>query len=1241
MAVRFVLGRAGSGKSEYCLRKLKETLVESPNGRPLILLVPEQATFQAEYALASTPELGGTLRAQVLSFRRLAWRVMQEVGGTARLPIDDTGKKLLLHKILHKHRQHLKLFSNSVDQMGFIEKISDLFKEFKRYCITADGFSSFLNQSSMHSIMLEDKLHDLNLIYREFETELSQAYLDGEDFLTLLASQLPESDYVREAECWIDGFHGFTPQEMAVVERLAAACTDVTMTLCLDRDYQLGDRLHELELFHPTARTLLQLRERLDRLDIAAHESIMLPSQPPVRFRESPMLVYMENAMEQRLKKPYQPAAGAAAEETGVRLSASVNRRAEVEGVARDILQLVRDRQIRYRDIAVTVRNVEAYGDLLAGTFTDLNIPHFFDQKRTVMHHPLVELIRSSLEVILHYWKYDAVFRCVKTDFFLPLPHHETGQKILQEPDEPVLDRHAMDQLENYVLAFGIQGSRWYDGKPWTYSLRTSLEQPEASASESEAAQLRFIHRSRQSIAEPLFAFQERMRRSKTVQDKVESLYGLLIEVKVPDRLESWSQASIHAGQPEKAREHSQVWDRIIDMFDQLVELMGGEEVSTDTFAQLLETGMESIRLGLVPPSLDQVLVGSMDRTRTGHVKHVFVLGVNEGVIPSKINEDSVISEQEREALTDAGLPMAEGARRKLLDEQFLIYCAFCTPSECLWLSYPLADEEGKSLLPSDMIRQMKRMFPFVKERLLMSEPAGTMSLTDQLSYVAHPGKTMSYLIVQLKQWMKGEPMSGVWWSVYNWLVAQPGWGARLRSMLQALLFTNEAKPLSPVTSRLLYGEHVLTSVSRMERFVACPFSQFASHGLKLQERRIYRLEAPDIGQLFHAALSLFAEQIVKEGTDWGGLTAEDCFRKAENVVDLLAPRLQSEILFSSKRHHYIARKLKQVVGRAAMMLGEHARRGQFVPVGLEIGFGAGQTIPPLSYVLDNGIRMDVRGRIDRVDRASTEQGTLLRVIDYKSSPTALLLSEVYYGLSLQMLTYLDVILTHSETWLGTGAKPAGVLYFHVHNPLLQMKNRISPEKADEELRKRFKMRGLVRADAETAQLMDAALVGSSGHSQLIPVALKNDGSFYKSSSVADDTQWNVLRDYVRGTIKGIGESMTGGEISIEPYRMGQEMPCTFCSFKPVCQFDNQFEANRPNVLKPIGKERALELMSEQLKLNGSHAEKPKLVPFRPARSVKAALDPVQSFVDMGEEESGEEVQQQSRVDGRDGGTQE
>ncbi|MBP1156343.1 MULTISPECIES: helicase-exonuclease AddAB subunit AddB [unclassified Paenibacillus] len=1235
MAFRFVLGRAGSGKTTFCLNEIKQRLMEKPEGRPLIWLVPEQATFQAEYALVSAPELGGTLRAQVLSFRRLAWRVMQEVGGTARLPIDETGKKLLLHRVIHRNKDRLRRFQASADQMGFLDNLNQLFSEFKRYCVTSEGLSRFYSERfgslSASGGSLEDKLHDLQLIYGDFEMELSKLYLDGEDYLTLLAKQLGESDYVHDAECWVDGFHGFTPQEFAVLEQLAQRARNVTLTLCLDRPYLNGEGLYELDLFHPTARTMLELQERLRQQAVDVAEHIVLSDSPPARFGDNPMLAYLEAHWGDRVKKPFTDK-GEVNGGSSVRISAAVSRRAEVEGLARDIVKLVRDGGLRWRDISVSVRSVEAYGDLLAGTFRDYGIPHFFDQKRSVMHHPVVELIRSALETVLNYWKYDAVFRCVKTGLFLPFAEERDpqGGKLR-------IDRLAMDQLENYVLAFGIQGSKWTDPKDWTYSNRTNLEQDEAEARAADEAFLTKINACRRAVAEPLMELQNKLREKTTVQDRVRAVYELLIRLQVPERLEAWSQASLRCGEPEKAREHAQVWERIMDVFDQLAELMGEQSTSLDLFAELIQTGFESIKLGLVPPTLDQVLIGSMDRTRSGRVKHMFVLGVNEGVMPAKITESGVLTEAERERLGSAGLQTAEGSRRRLLDESFLIYCAFCTPSDGLWLSYPLADEEGKSLLPSDVIRQIKRLFPHTRERLLFNDPASDASSGEQLEYVAHSDKALSLLVVQLKQWMQGSPMSGVWWSVYNWFARQPEFGWKLSRMIQSLLYTNKAPALSDPTSRQLYGEHIETSVSRMERFVACPFSQFASHGLRLKERRIFRLEAPDVGQLFHAALSKFAEQVEMEGVDWGALTARESEERAALVVDALAPKLQGEILLSSKRYLYIARKLKQVISRAALMLGEHAKRGQFRPIGLEIGFGNGQPIPPLIYELNNGVRMELRGRIDRIDRADTEQGTLLRVIDYKSSAKMLNMAEVYYGLSLQMLTYLDVILTHAPIWLGKEAEPAGVLYFHVHNPILNAKNGLTVEQIDKELKKRFKMKGLLKADPEVIGLMDSSLIGASGHSELLPAALKTDGSFYKTSSVASEAQWNTVRGYVRRTIREIGTSMTDGRIDIEPYRMGQSIACTNCSYRSVCQFDTQLEGNDYKVLPPIGKDLVWELMEKQAepKRRGSVSG------FRPAASrilPLAALEIAASTEDESDALTEDELNSTSGRKENDGG---
>jgi len=738
-----------------------------------------------------------------------------------------------------------------------------------------------------------------------------------------------------------------------------------------------------------------------------------------------------------------------------------------------------------------------------------------------------------------------------------------------------------MDALENYVLACGIQGYRWTDGRSWKGIPSLSLE----GGRQMDDELLATMERCRASITGPLFAFEKRIQKSRSGLELCTALYKLLEETDVARKLEKLSVKSMEKGQPEKAREHSQLWGAVLDLLDQIVEMMGNERLEFEVFTGVLETGLAELKMGLVPPALDQVLVGNMDRTRPTGVKYAFLLGFNEGVVPAQFKEDGILSEGERSVLENAGMELAPGASRKLLDERFLIYNALTTGSRKLWISYATADDEGKALLPSEVIRHLHRMFPRVQEHSLSALPPSGLPIEVgnpiHLGFIGQPEQSLRALIMQLRQWRQGTEIPELWWDVYNWFTKNEDRKFQLERLLSSLFYRNEGTKLKRGTSLRLYGGSTLRgSVSRMEKFVACSFSHFASYGLRLKERQLYKLQAPDIGQLFHAALSDMAIRLKQEGRGWGSLSPDECRREASETVERLSPMLQGEILMSSKRYGYISRKLKNIVGRASVILGEHARRGSFEPVGLELDFGPDKELPPLRITLPNGCVMEVVGRIDRVDMARGENGILLRVIDYKSSQKDLKLHEVYYGLSLQMLTYLDVLLTYSEQWLGQPALPAGTLYFHVHDPLLTSSNGMNKEQAEQELLKRFKMKGLLTADREVVSLMDTTL--DKGYSSIVPVAVKADGSFYSSASVATPEQWGHLLSSVRGTISDIGTRITEGDVAIEPYRIGQETACTFCSFRPVCQFDEAVEGNSYNNLGKPGKDVIWDLLSRK-----------------------------------------------------------
>ncbi|MBO2943270.1 helicase-exonuclease AddAB subunit AddB [Paenibacillus sp. F411] len=1157
MSVRFLIGRSGSGKSTRMREEIASRLAEAPQGNPLILLVPEQGSFDAEHALVTAPGVRGSLRAQVLSFRRLAYRVMQETGGAAKVVIGEEGKRMLLYKIIQRRKDELNLFGASGEQLGFVGKLSQLYTEMKRYCVDASCVQEQLEQMASTSTsppLLRRKLEDILAVYRDFEQEMAPLYKDDEDTLAALADCVRESSYIRDADLWIDGFNGFTPQEYIVLRELMNHARSVTIALTLDKPYPEGMTPHELDLFHPTAVTYSKLRGAAGEAGLDVEHTVLDAEQLP-RFKDSPALAHLERGFDRRLKW-----SGSSPPE-GIKLYAAGNRRAEVEGALREMLRLARQ-GARYRDMAVLTRNPGDYQFLIGPLFRDYGIPYFLDQKRNELHHPLVEFIRSALEVAVRRWRYEDVFRCIKTDLLLPL--------------DGSLSREDMDRLENHVLASGIHGTRWTDGKPWRGMPSLSLED-EGRSRREEGLQL--IEQCRLAVTVPLQAFDKRLKQGATAKDKCTAVFRLLEEAMIPEKLELMSRAALNEGRPEAAREHRQVWSAVLEVLDQIVEMMGGERFSAEAFAGILDTGLSELELALVPPALDQVLVGTMDRTRTGDVKYVFLLGVNDGVIPAQFQDDGILSEQERVTLEASGMELAPNISRRLLDERFVIYSALTTASRQLWISYPSADQEGKTLLPSELIRHIKGMFP-LKEAVLPLRPHGGMSSQEQSGFVAGEMRSLAFLTARLRDWKHGEPLPPLWWEVYNWYARSPAWRSQLDQQLSSLSYRNETAQLEAETSRRLYGSRIRSSVSRMERFVACPFSHFASHGLKLAERQTYRLQAPDIGQLFHAALSDMASRFREQKRSWGDLSPEECLREAEATVDRLAPKLQGEILLSSKRYGYISRKLKSIVGRASIILGEQSRRGSFEPVGLELDFGPGKDIPPLRFELPGGVEMEIIGRIDRVDMARSENGLLLRVIDYKSSQKDLKLHEVYYGLSLQMLTYLDVLLTFAEDWLGESALPAGTLYFHVHDPVLQSPNGLTADQAAEELLKRFKMKGLLLADREAVSLMDAGL--EKGHSSIIPVAVKADGSFYSSAAVADPEQWQSLLKTVRQNIVSIGSRITGGEVKIEPYRIQQETACTYCSYRPVCQFDESMEGNQYQLLKKPGKDQIWEWLGHE-----------------------------------------------------------
>lgn len=1168
MGLRLVYGRAGMGKSRLCRQEIIAALRKSQAGYPLLYIVPEQATFQAEYALFAASGLGGAMRAQVLSFRRLAWKVLQEVGGGNRLFIDDLGKSMVLRKVLEKHRSALRVFKHAGEQGGVLENLVEVANELKRAGITVAQFRQTYEQriraGGKLPVLFKEKVGDLLFILETAAKEMGAQYWDAEDYLDLLAAQAARSSLLKGAALWVDGFAHFSNQEHSVLAALLSISRAVTVSLCLDREVLPGEELDELDPFYPAALTCRKLlQQALDsRIPV---KKIFLKDRHYSRFNDHPALAHLERNLFRYPEKAYRE------QPDSLYLAAAPNRRCEVESLAREMIRRCRDGGYRWRDMAVISSGLDNYRDMIATTFGDYDIPFFLDQKRTVLHHPLVEFMRSALEIINRNWRYSAVFRCFKTEFLFPSAGDEAVQQKWRE---------RTDQLENYVLAFGIQGGLWRAEAPWGFWGHDTIDAVEERAGEApgkaEAAYLQLLQTTREKLSRPLLRLEEKFKTSPTVKGKTTALYELLMETGAWERLEFWSKQALERGNPEKARAHLQVYKGVIDLFDQLVEIMGEERITVSLYARLVETGLENLRLTLVPPSLDQVFVGDLERSRPGPVKFVFLLGANEGLLPAPPPEDGIFSDEEREIAGRWGLELAAGGRRRLLDGQFFIYRALTQATDGLWVSYPLADEEGRALLPSLLIAHFQELFPSLPEESLALEPCpgGVEETTGGLEYpatallpfLAHPRRALSHLAVQLSRWQKGAALHPFWWAVYNWYAAEKSWHAGASRLLGGIFYQNREKPLHATAGLQLYGAALQASISRLELFRACPFAHFVTYGLRLRERQVYRLEAPDVGRFFHAVLRNFTLSLQKQNLTWGELSKEECLQLVETEVEQLMPKLQQRILFSSERYRYLAGKLKETVGEAALILGEQDRCSSFKPVGAELSFGSGGTLPGINLKLSAGRRMELSGRIDRVDLAFDRGGrAYIRILDYKTGPTGLHLAEVYHGLALQLFTYLDVVLHSTPEWLQVEALPGGILYFRVHAPLISTPHPLSPPAVEKEIRKAYKMKGLILQDTEVARLMDSSL--QTGHSAFIPVGLNKKGGFYRNSAIFQAEHYALLRDYLRRLLKTTAEAITGGEVAIAPYRLGKNTACTYCPHRAICQFDLALQENDFRIL--------------------------------------------------------------------------
>lgn len=1160
MTLRFVTGRAGTGKTTLIEREIADALKQDPLGPAIVLLVPDQMSYSMEYSLSVNFGLNGMVRAQVSTFKRLAWRVLQETGGITRKEVDGFGYRMLVRSVLEENRDELKLFRQAANKRGFTEKIGDLMKEFSRYCLDRELLGKLLAElSAGHAPRtLQDKVSDLTLLLGKIEEKLGTAYVDSEGHLALLASQVQYSQLIRDAEIYVDGFESFTSREFEILTELMKYGKRVTVVLPMEAGVS-GHADHEL-FFNPV-RTALKLREiaRLESVDVEGDIHL----EETLRFRNDE-LRHFEKEFEK-----YPPSEWLS--EGAVTLIEATDRRAEVHAVARHIRELVMNGE-RYKQISILYRQPEVYDELIETIFSQYEIPVFISRKKPMLHHPLIEFSRSILEVVTNGWTYEAVFRAIKTDLFFP---HREGKQLWRE---------RADRLENYVLANGIYGNRWYDEERWKVKRYRGLELHTTVQTDEELQLQKELHMIRDIVRDPLVQFEGRLKRARNGRDIAEALFLFMESLQIFDKIIDLRAEEERAGRLLSAAEHDQAWNSWINVLDQFVLMFGDKDMALKEATRILDEGLDTLEFTRIPPSLDQVTVTTIELASMMDIDVAFVIGVNDGVLPQRMDAEGILSDSDREWFTRSGIELAPSSKTKLMDESYMAYRAFTSAKDKLYITYPIADEEGKSLLPSLYIARIQLVVKGVPLQVAVTDPSELLNVTDEISYISHPRTTLPYVSMKVKEAPHRNELSPQWRAVLAYYEEDPLWSSVLHYITTSMKERNSTERLAPSLTEGLYGKSFVSSVSRVESYYSCPFQHFASYGLGLQERMEYTLEAPSIGDLFHAALKWISDEMNKSGKSWAELSKENCWSLAKSAMDAITPLFFNRILLSTSRYQYIRRKLTHILTRTMFALGKQATSSSFKPVAIEAAFGPGEPLPPLTIPLRRGNQMNLRGRIDRIDATEIDGKKYLRIVDYKSSAKQLDLTDVYYGISLQMLTYLDVAVEHAEEWIGFKADPAGVLYLHIHNPMIRTELEMTEAMIEQEMIKSYKMRGYLLDEPDVVMGMDANIGKTSA---VIPAAFKTDGSFTKASKVLSTDDLHVVRKFVRHRHQLAGDGMLAGDTRVFPYKLKERMPCQFCSYQSVCQFDPTDPDQAYRQYDSMDAEQTLEKMREDVNDDG------------------------------------------------------
>lgn len=1139
MSLRFCFGPSGSGKSHRIYEEIMQRAAEEP-GRNFLIIVPDQFTMQTQKDLVMRSDRDGILNIDVLSFGRLSHRILEEVG-TKEMPVlDDTGKSLVLQKVAADLKEQLPAMGSLLHKQGYIHEVKSAISEFMQYGISTQDMDKLITSAQKRGA-LAMKLKDLKTLYRGFQDYIRDHFITTEETLDVLRKSLSKSKILKGSVVVFDGFTGFTPIQNRLIQELMRVCAEtiVTVTIGVGEDPYKMDG--EQKLFHLSKKTVADLEKLAAEAEVERGEDLFVKGGPN-RFAKAPALHYLEQNL---FRYQYEPYAG---EQQEIHMFEALSPREEVHQTALYIRHLIREQGMTYRDIAVVIGDLEGYASYVETEFGQLEIPCFLDRTRGIVLNPMIEYIKSALQLYIKDFSYDTVFHFLRSGM-------------------ADISREEIDELENYVIRTGARGYRTYSR---LFTRRTEELQGNAEGSEqAEEKTMERLNRIRQQFMDAVEILH--MGSQEKAGDYVSHLYDFLEQNQVQQKLLNYQQQFEKEGDLSRAREYAQIYRLVMDLLDQVYELLGEEEISRQEFADILEAGFGEITVGTIPQNVDRIVVGDMERTRLKQVKVLFFLGVNDGNIPKNASKGGIISDMDREFLIESGTEMAPSPRQQMYIQRLYLYLNMTKPSEQLYLSYAKVNSEGKGIRPSYLIDTVRKLFPAMSVEYPQNR--------SRLEQIEGRQEGARYLAEELREYVEGTLPEEERQDFYLMYRAYEADAAGRDLLTRAAFRRYRESGLSRIVARALYGQQLENSVSRLETYAACACRHFLQYGLSLQEREEFGFEASDMGTVYHAVLENFAGKLAESNLTWWDFTEDFAAKAVKESVEAYAATYGETVLYSSARNEYAITRMSRILTRTVLTLQKHLKQGSFQPDDYELSFRFAEDLDSIHVDLSEDEKMHLQGRIDRIDVSEDTEHVYVKVIDYKSGNRKFDLAALYYGLQLQLVVYMNAAMEmESRKHPDKEIVPAALLYYHIDDPTIETPVELTDEQINEQILAKLRMNGVVNSDPGVVERLDRYMQDKS---VVIPVEKKKDGSFSARSGVLSREEMQLISSYVDAKIRSIGREILDGKIAANPYEKGNEEACTYCAYKKVCGFDGSIPGYEKRQLEDLDKQALMQRMQK------------------------------------------------------------